>query len=258
MSERTPCIVTQHLYRYGYAKHLARHRETAKSSAEIILPFIRRLLHFESILDVGCGTGTWLSVARQQGIERLYGIDGPWLDPKGFELDSTQYRSIDLTKDWDLEQRFDLVCCLEVASDIPAEFENVLIESLTRHGDAILFSSAIMPQHHEPQVNKRWQSYWTSKFSELDYRTFDVVRPYLWSENTVGAHYRQNCILFARGEAAMRIQDSMREQGLIGNYLLDVVHPEIACKPIGEYSVIGLVAIALKRFCVHCRRTLMP
>ena len=233
---------------YNYSRHLARYQSTARESAKRILSFVRRFLPFESVLDVGCGTGTWLSVAQEQGIERLFGVDGPWLDPKNFELDAALYRRVDLSQALDLRQRFDLVCCLEVAADIPAEFEDVLIGTLMRHGDTILFSSAVKTQHHKPHVNKRWQSYWVKKFADRSFEAFDIIRPHLWSEEVIGAHYRQNCILFARGEAAIEIDRAIREFEITPSFPLDVVHPAIAPNPIGEYSVRVLMAVLARVF----------
>ena len=240
--------MSRHVYSFGYPEHLARYKDIAKESAERILPFVHRLLQFESFLDVGCGTGTWLSIAQHHGVPVLFGVDGPWLDMEDFELDESQFRAVDLTRPLDLGRRFDLVCCLEVASDIPAEFEVVLMESLVRHGDAILFSSATMTQHHRPHVNKRWQSYWVEMFANRGFLAFDVIRPHMWTDETIGAHYRQNCILFACGEAAMKIRKAVREYELTPSFPLDVVHPAIASRPIGGYSLWALLAIAATMF----------
>ena len=37
------------------------------SAAEQLLPFILETFHPGSILDVGCGTGTWLAIANKLG-----------------------------------------------------------------------------------------------------------------------------------------------------------------------------------------------
>jgi ribosomal protein L11 methylase PrmA len=40
-----------------------------------------------SILDVGCGIGTWLSVARELGVENVYGVEGPWINPMQLRIE---------------------------------------------------------------------------------------------------------------------------------------------------------------------------
>jgi ribosomal protein L11 methylase PrmA len=39
------------------------------TAAEIILPYLLKNIHFESVIDIGCGTGTWLKVAKDLGIK---------------------------------------------------------------------------------------------------------------------------------------------------------------------------------------------
>lgn len=38
--------------------------EHAMKSAKEIMPYIQEILHPKSIVDFGCGTGTWLKVAK--------------------------------------------------------------------------------------------------------------------------------------------------------------------------------------------------
>ena len=42
----------------------------------IIFPIVNNLYKPQSILDVGCGLGTWLKIISDSGIEDFLGIDG--------------------------------------------------------------------------------------------------------------------------------------------------------------------------------------
>ena len=43
----------------------------SKLSAEIILPIVFDKVKASSVVDVGCGVGTWLTVARSLGVTRV-------------------------------------------------------------------------------------------------------------------------------------------------------------------------------------------
>ena len=45
-------------------------------SAQIVLRRVFQWLHPDSVVDVGCGTGGWLSVAQALGVSRIVGFDG--------------------------------------------------------------------------------------------------------------------------------------------------------------------------------------
>ena len=49
-------------------------------SAKEIVPLVVEFLRPASVVDVGCGTGAWLSVFREQGIRGILGIDGGYVD----------------------------------------------------------------------------------------------------------------------------------------------------------------------------------
>lgn len=52
---------------------------SARRSAAIVLPIVIDLVHPQSAVDVGCGTGEWLAELQRQGISDLIGIDGDWV-----------------------------------------------------------------------------------------------------------------------------------------------------------------------------------
>ena len=49
-------------------------------AAEVVVPLLLDMFKIESVLDVGCGTGTWLKVFQDQGVKDYLGIDGSYVD----------------------------------------------------------------------------------------------------------------------------------------------------------------------------------
>ena len=54
-------------------------KESARKSAETIVPLVMELVPADSVVDVGCGLGTWLAVFREKGARNILGIDGGWV-----------------------------------------------------------------------------------------------------------------------------------------------------------------------------------
>jgi 2-polyprenyl-3-methyl-5-hydroxy-6-metoxy-1,4-benzoquinol methylase len=74
-----------------------------------------------TVIDVGCGVGTWLAVLAENGVADVWGIDGDYVDRALLEIPEERFLPHDLTKPVRLERRFDLVLCLEVAEHLPAD-----------------------------------------------------------------------------------------------------------------------------------------
>src|SRR5436309_8946767 len=84
-------------------------RESVRRSAEEIVPLVMKLVPAKSVVDVGCGLGTWLAVFREQGATETLGIDGEWIDRNHLEIPSESFMAFDLTQPLRLDRRFDLV-----------------------------------------------------------------------------------------------------------------------------------------------------
>ena len=56
-----------------------RQQAGSSRSAAVVLPIVLEAVQPQSIVDVGCGTGTWLRSARRLGIRHAVGIDGDWV-----------------------------------------------------------------------------------------------------------------------------------------------------------------------------------
>ena len=57
------------------------------NSAEKILSYILNKLQPKSIVDFGCGSGTWLAVAENMGYKNILGIDGDYVDKQWLLFD---------------------------------------------------------------------------------------------------------------------------------------------------------------------------
>jgi len=71
-----------------------------------------------SVLDVGCGVGTWLAAARRLGCDRCVGLEGAWIGTQRLEDASLDVRVTDLEQSVEISDRFDLAMSLEVAEHL--------------------------------------------------------------------------------------------------------------------------------------------
>ena len=97
----------------------------------IIFPIINNLYKPQSILDVGCGLGTWLKVVSDSGIKDFLGIDGIEVRDEDFFVSKKNFQEYDLTDSWNIERKFNLLLCLEVAEHLPSDSASNFIQNLT-------------------------------------------------------------------------------------------------------------------------------
>jgi SAM-dependent methyltransferase len=168
----------------------------SRRSAEVVVPLVLERMPVQSVVDVGCGTGTWLSVFSGIGVERVHGIDGEWVTPAILEIPPRCFSRADLTRPLLLDEEFDLVVSLEVAEHLPPASAAGFVESLIRLGPVVLFSAAIPHQGGQDHRNEQWPSYWWSLFASHGYQCVDLLRPLIWHDDRVEWWYRQNVLLF--------------------------------------------------------------
>jgi SAM-dependent methyltransferase len=173
--------------------------DDVRGSADVVVPIVVDRLHPGSVLDVGCGRGTWLHVFAESGVADIFGIDGPHISSSDLEIPVDRFRPHDLDEPFDLGRRFDLATCLEVGEHLDASAAPTLVASLVAHAPAVLFSAAIPAQGGAGHVNEQWPSYWARLFAERGYRTVDLVRPLVWNDERVAFWYAQNIVLYLDG-----------------------------------------------------------
>ena len=200
-----------------YGDHFYRSQvDDSLRSARAAVPAIAELVRPISVLDVGCGAGTWLSVWHGLGVSDLMGIDGGVVPEEALRVPTEQFRTVDLEPAFSLGRRFDLVMSLEVAEHLPEPAASRFVRSLCEHGDVVVFSAAIPGQYGLGHVNCQWQSYWQALFAENGLQYDGALRARVWGVPEIGAYYRQNMMLFRRGLPTTSDHD-----------LIDVVHPAV-------------------------------
>jgi SAM-dependent methyltransferase len=197
-----------------------------------ILEIVERHLKVASALDVGCGAGDFLFQARKRGVADVFGIEGEWADGSPFLLEPDRRRLCDLEQPFDLGRKYDLVITLEVAEHLSARAAGGFVESVTRHGDFVLFSAAIPHQGGINHVNEQWPAYWAAQFAARGFGCHDFIRWEIWEDELLPFYYRQNLFLYARKTAVEQGDGRIVAPFPPSPKLVPVVHPTLYRKKV--------------------------
>lgn len=186
-----------------------------------VIPQIIEMLNPKSIVDVGCGIGTWLKVFQDFGIKDVLGLDGDYVDRSLLKIESQYFKAIDLEKKFSLDIKYELALSLEVAEHLSESSADIFIQSLCNVSDTIIFSAAVENQGGQNHINEQNLEYWITKFNDNNFELFDVLRPIIWDDKQVDFWYRQNMVIFTKNES---VKLKLR---LIPTFLgKTLIHPE--------------------------------
>ena len=172
----------------------------SKRSAEIILPLVFSEINPKSIVDIGCGSGAWLSIAKKNNISDVLGLDGRYA-MSDLQINTDEFRATDISEGFLLDRKYDLALCLEVGEHIATKQSPVLVDSLTKAADVILFSAALPGQGGNHHVNEQWPEFWQRLFLDKDFVCIDFIRPLIYKKTEVEWWYRQNIFLYVHKKA---------------------------------------------------------
>lgn len=155
MNEYNPAMYNADFYKKRRNKHRAAGKYM-RVLAELHGPFT-------SVLDVGAGDGYCAHVLAGKGVEAwAVELSEAVLH---YSFSDVRYVIHDLREPLDLEKKFDLVLCVEVAEHLPESAADTLCDTLVAHTARLLVFTAAPPgQVGSGHVNLQLPGYWTRKF----------------------------------------------------------------------------------------------
>lgn len=197
-----------------YAQQSARSR----SSASEVLPIVVEYFKPSSVIDVGCGVGTWASVCQELGVREVVGLDGAYVDPSLLQISADDFQAKDLEtlSASDAERRFDLALSVEVAEHLSHEAAPRFVSFLCASAPVVVFGAAIPGQGGLKHINEQPQSYWAAHFAANGYFPLDLIRARVWSHPDVEYWYAQNTLVYVNDPKLAASPPP----------ILDIVHPQ--------------------------------
>jgi hypothetical protein len=162
------------------------------SSAKAIVPYIVSMYHPKSIADIGGGIGTWCKVFDEFQIEATC-YDGEYAKPV-----CKNFYSCDLSQPLQINKRFDLVLCLEVAEHLPEDRANYFIKDLSNLSNIVIFSAAIKGQGGTNHINEQPHEYWHNLFAANGFKINTDLRDIVRTLQGVEWWYSQNIFTYEK------------------------------------------------------------
>ena len=214
MAINTPKSYTDNFFNY--------HLQESTRSAQEVIPVVLKYVSPKTVIDVGCGLGTWLAVWKNMGVEIL-GVDGFYINKNELLIDSAEFIATDLDDGIGVDKTFELATCLEVAEHIKPENATKFISSICNLSDIILFSAAIPGQEGTLHINEQYPDYWVREFAKNNFTPFDCIREKIWNNKNISWWYRQNIMFYIRNDAIEKYPLIKAEY----KDVLPLVHPEL-------------------------------
>lgn len=193
----------EELYPLQWFRNRVRSRKGPHRSSLFLAELIYDEFHPASVIDLGAGTCAFANRMGQLGVYSV-AVDGSAFNREFAE--SCTYVAADLSKPWPLgPSSYDLVTSWDVIEHIPAEAEQVIVDTvvgLAGQWICLSIDASRWGRHH---VNCKAKGYWRTRFSDAGLifekqRTADVAERILRDPNITSNWYANNLSIFRRPE----------------------------------------------------------
>jgi SAM-dependent methyltransferase len=137
--------------------------------AEWFVPLLRDTFQFQSLLDVGCGTGHYLLACQKSGVADVFGIEGSPHAFKHLLVANSLVVKHDLRQPYTFNRRWDVVLSIEVAEHIDDVDTGNYVKILCDGGDIVIITAAPLGQGGTRHINEHSREWWTEKFAVAGY-----------------------------------------------------------------------------------------
>ncbi|GBR74264.1 putative methyltransferase [Candidatus Termititenax aidoneus] len=186
---------------YNKSDHEEQATISAQKSARLILEIVKKYFMPKSVIDIGCGAGTFLKCWQDMGVKELKGLDLYSGDFERLLVSKDLLDIVDLNN-FSAEKypKYDMAISLEVAEHIQANSSKMFVNNLAKLSDLILFSAAIPFQPGTAHINCRPIQFWVDLFNAAGFDCFDCIRPAAMKNKDIEWWYSQNIMLFAKNQ----------------------------------------------------------
>ncbi|WP_372369398.1 class I SAM-dependent methyltransferase [Candidatus Uabimicrobium sp. HlEnr_7] len=174
------------------------YNESYVASSQVVANILLEQLQFKSLVDIGCGCGTYSHFYQQKGIEvlSLDGVQPAYKNCFPIKITLRDF-TVPFENTWG---DFDVALCLEVAEHIEEKFLPQFLENITQFSNTLILSAADPFQGGHHHVNEQPKRYWKKKLQEIGFaynrkRTgqflekFKKVKaPHMWMGNNVSVY----------------------------------------------------------------------
>ena len=181
----------------------------------IVRILINLLGSIDSVIDVGCGEGIWLTSWKKNGAKNVFGLDQIIWSREASLLGSHEFVSVDLdaylrrTSNAN-SQKYDVCQCLEVAEHLDPKLSINLVSYLTSLSDIVIFSSAPPGQGGEHHINEKPYTWWKEIFEAHGFAMYDSIRPIIINNTSIMPWYKYNIFLFVSVHAGSNKVSNIR------------------------------------------------
>ncbi len=141
-----------------------------KTAPDIISKIIS-ILHPTTCLDVGCGTGVYVEEFNKQSVKTI-GVDGNLATKTILKTSPENVLYKDIRHHLELNQKYDLVFCIELIEHIEEKYEDILLFNLTQHTSnwLLVTTGEDTKGKEKDHLNEKPVEYWKEKITDLGFK----------------------------------------------------------------------------------------